>query len=123
MKTFNELIALAKEYARNTGKIIIVEGFMDVIRAYTIGITNVVAMMGTAVTSFQASLIKRMAKEVILGFDGDNAGAKATASCISFVAIKPSLKNSEDDCATTVPLSFIQPVDIAPCEPFDTGFK
>ena len=76
----------AKADARKTGKIIIVEGFMDVIRMYSIGITNVIAMMGTAVTSFQASIIKRMANDVILCFDGDNAGAKATSSCINELA-------------------------------------
>lgn len=71
----------AKEEARKTGKIIVMEGFMDVIAAYKVGIKNVVATMGTAVTENQANLIKRMAKEVILCFDGDDAGAKATFSC------------------------------------------
>ena len=71
----------AKDEARRKNKIIIMEGFMDVIRAYTIGIKNVVATMGTAVTEMQANLIKRMAKEIILCFDGDEAGAKATMSC------------------------------------------
>ena len=71
----------AKEEARKTGKIIVMEGFMDVIAAYKVGIKNVVATMGTAVTENQANLIKRMAKEVILCFDGDSAGAKATFSC------------------------------------------
>lgn len=71
----------AKEEARKTGKIIVMEGFMDVIAAYKVGIKNVVATMGTAVTENQANLIKRMAKEVILCFDGDQAGAKATFSC------------------------------------------
>ena len=54
---------------------------MDVIRAHTIGIKNVVATMGTAVTQVQANLIKKMAKEIILCFDGDEAGAKATKAC------------------------------------------
>ena len=71
----------AKEEARKTGKIIVMEGFMDVIAAYKVGIKNVVATMGTAVTENQANLIKRMAKDVILCFDGDSAGAKATFSC------------------------------------------
>lgn len=71
----------AKEEARKTGKIIVMEGFMDVIAAYKVGIKNVVATMGTAVTENQANLIKRMAKEVILCFDGDTAGEKATFSC------------------------------------------
>ncbi len=71
----------AKEKARQKNLIIVMEGFMDVIRAHTIGIDNVVATMGTAVTKNQANLIKRLAKEVILCFDGDDAGAKATISC------------------------------------------
>ena len=71
----------AKNEARNSGKIIVMEGFMDVIRAYIVGVKNVVATMGTAVTSTQANLIKKMAKDVILCFDGDNAGAKATIAC------------------------------------------
>ena len=71
----------ANEEARIKGSIIVMEGFMDVIAAYKVGIKNVVATMGTAVTSTQANLIKRMAKEVILCFDGDAAGAKATQAC------------------------------------------
>jgi DNA primase len=67
----------AKNIARKKDQIIVVEGFMDVIRLYTIGIENVVATMGTAVTKEQISLIKKMAKEIILMFDGDNAGKKA----------------------------------------------
>lgn len=71
----------AKNIARQKNQIIIMEGFMDVIRAYTIGIKNVVATMGTAVTPNQANLISKMAKEIILCFDGDKAGEKATISC------------------------------------------
>ena len=71
----------AKDKAREKGQIIIMEGFMDVIRASTIGVDNVIATMGTSVTKKQAALIKRMAKEVILCFDGDEAGAHATLSC------------------------------------------
>ena len=71
----------AKDETRSVGQVIIMEGFMDVMRAYIVGVKNVVATMGTAVTKNQALLIKRMAKEVILLFDGDNAGAKATFSC------------------------------------------
>lgn len=71
----------AKDKAREKGQIIIMEGFMDVIRASTIGVDNVIATMGTSVTKKQATLIKRMAKEVILCFDGDEAGAHATLSC------------------------------------------
>jgi len=67
----------AKNIARMKDKLIVVEGFMDVIRLHTIGIENVVATMGTAVTKEQISLIKKMAKDIILMFDGDSAGKKA----------------------------------------------
>lgn len=72
----------AKTYARKEKQIIVVEGFMDVIRLSTIGIRNVVATMGTAVTKNQASLIEKLAPNIILMFDGDEAGNKATKSYI-----------------------------------------
>lgn len=90
----------AKDAARNSGQVIIMEGFMDVIRAYTVGITNVVATMGTAVTKNQALLIKRMAPEVILLFDGDEAGAKATMACaveLEKHGISPKIVRLEDN--------------------------
>ncbi len=71
----------AKEPARQSNQIIVMEGFMDVIRAYSVNIKNVIATMGTAVTKNQALLIKKLGKEVVLCFDGDNAGAKATMAC------------------------------------------
>lgn len=71
----------AKDEARKTGKIIIMEGFMDLFRAYSIGVKNVVVSMGTAVTKNQADLLKRIAKDIILCFDGDEAGEKATYAC------------------------------------------
>lgn len=73
----------AKDEARKTKTIIVMEGFMDVIRAYVSGVKNVVATMGTAVTKEQALLIKRLAPNIILCFDGDVAGAKATFACIN----------------------------------------
>ena len=72
----------AREYVLKSNKIIIVEGFMDVIRLYTIGINNVVATMGTAITNEQVNLIRKLTNNVILMFDGDAAGKKATDSFI-----------------------------------------
>jgi DNA primase len=72
----------AKDEARNKGYVIIMEGFTAVIRAYQIGIKNVVATMGTALTKENAMTIKKMAKEVYLCFDGDAAGEKATMAAI-----------------------------------------
>ena len=72
----------AKEACKKAKKLIVVEGFMDVIRLSSIGIDNVVATMGTAVTKTQALLFKRLSSEIILCFDGDKAGLKATISCM-----------------------------------------
>ena len=72
----------AREHIIKEDKVIVVEGFMDVIRLHTIGINNVVATMGTAITNEQISLIRKLTKNVILMFDGDKAGEKATNSFI-----------------------------------------
>lgn len=72
----------AKESARNKKEIIIMEGPMDVIRASTVGIDNVVATLGTAFGPTQSNLIKRLSTNVILCFDGDAAGLKATKLAI-----------------------------------------
>lgn len=90
----------AKDEARKENKVIIMEGFMDVIRAYTIGLKNVIAMMGTAVTKEQALLIKRMARDIILCFDGDSAGEKATLSCseeLLKIGVTPKIIHLEEN--------------------------
>lgn len=59
-------------------RIIIVEGYMDVIALHQYGINNVVASLGTALTHNQAKLIKRYADKVIISYDADLAGQNAT---------------------------------------------
>ena len=71
---------IAKEECRLKKSVIIMEGFMDVIRASTIGIKNTVALMGTALTKEQISLIKRLSNNIILCLDGDGPGVKAATS-------------------------------------------
>lgn len=73
---------IAKKEARKEKNIIVVEGFMDVIRLSTIGIVNVVATMGTAVTKYQLNLIQKLTPNITLMFDGDKAGEKATNAFI-----------------------------------------
>ena len=68
----------AKEEVRKDKFVIVMEGFMAVIRAHTIGIKNCIALMGTSLTNEQISLIKKLSTNVYLCFDGDNAGIKAT---------------------------------------------
>lgn len=90
----------AFDHAREKHQIIVVEGFMDVIRLYTIGIKNVVATMGTAITKEQADLIKKLSKNVILCFDGDKAGEKAITSALKEleeIGITPKIIRLEDD--------------------------
>ncbi len=70
--------AMAREEVRTKKYVIVMEGFMDVIRASTIGVKNTIALMGTAMTDEQAKLIIRLSKDVILCFDGDEAGRHAT---------------------------------------------
>jgi DNA primase len=69
---------IAKDECRVSKSVIVMEGFMDVIRASTIGIKNTVALMGTALTKEQINLLKRLSKNIILCLDGDEAGVKAT---------------------------------------------
>lgn len=86
--------------AKESRQIIVVEGFMDVIRLYSVGIKNVVATMGTAVTKEHASLIKKLSQNVVLSFDGDKAGQKATINAINEldkIGITPKIVRLEDD--------------------------
>lgn len=71
----------AKIEARNNNSLIIMEGFMDVIRSYGVGIKNVIALMGTSITKEQINLIKRLSTNIILCLDGDEAGNQATLIC------------------------------------------
>ncbi len=72
----------AKETLKKRDSIIVMEGFMDVIRASSVGINNCVATMGTAFTKEQALLLKKICDNIILCFDGDEAGNDATLSAI-----------------------------------------
>ena len=76
---------IAKEQLKKNDSIIIMEGQMDVIRASTIGINNCIATMGTALTKDHKNIIRNMANTIILCFDGDSAGEKATISAIELL--------------------------------------
>ncbi len=64
--------------SRNLSRIILVEGYMDVLALSQFGITGVVATLGTSLTSEQSNLLKRFAPQVWVAYDGDNAGQQAT---------------------------------------------
>lgn len=70
----------AKDSIKRLGYVIIVEGFMDAIRLYSCNITNVIAIMGTSLTTEQINFIKKLRCKVMLCLDNDNAGNTATYS-------------------------------------------
>lgn len=72
---------LAAPAARQEKFIIICEGNMDAIRVYSVGIKNVVATMGTALTKEQIGLLKKLNVKVIIVMDNDAAGEIATMNC------------------------------------------
>lgn len=69
---------LAREAIRREDKVVIVEGYMDVIAAHQHGFANVVACMGTALTSEQLQQLHRFTNNFILALDADAAGQQAT---------------------------------------------
>ncbi|MBR3836065.1 MAG: DNA primase [Clostridia bacterium] len=66
----------------NPSQIIVAEGYMDVIALHQAGFTNSIACLGTALTQEQARLVSRYAQEVVLAYDSDEAGQKATRRAI-----------------------------------------
>lgn len=67
----------ARESIRTSGQVIVVEGYLDAIMLHQAGITNTVATLGTALTDAHLSLLKSQVSEIVLCFDGDEAGVKA----------------------------------------------
>ncbi|MFZ2863391.1 MAG: DNA primase [Ignavibacteriaceae bacterium] len=88
----------AKDDIRKLDKAIIVEGYMDLISLYQAGIKNVVAVSGTALTDDQAQLLSRYTKNVVLLFDADAAGIKASMRSIEIL-----LKRNFDVKISTLP--------------------
>ncbi len=71
-------LQVAKHAMRRAERAIVVEGYFDVLRLGLAGIEEVVATLGTALTSDQAQLVKRYAPHVMLLYDSDDAGLRAT---------------------------------------------
>lgn len=69
----------------DTKKLLIVEGYMDVISLHQRGITNVVAPLGTALTEQQGWLLRKNTEQIILSFDSDDAGLKAKARALEIL--------------------------------------
>ena len=75
-------LSQAKRAVRDQGRAVLVEGYFDVIAMVASGVPTAVAAMGTALTPEQAKLIARFADEVVLGYDGDEAGANAATKAL-----------------------------------------
>lgn len=73
-----ELFALNYAKSSKDGRMILCEGYMDVISLHQAGFTKAVASMGTALTSDQARTVKKYTSEVYLCYDSDGPGQKAT---------------------------------------------
>ncbi len=80
----------SKESIRDTGEVIIVEGYTDFVSLYQAGITNIAASLGTSLTSDQVSQTLRFAPKIIINYDGDSAGKLATSRGISLYFEKAS---------------------------------
>lgn len=78
-------LSFAKDDIRRLDKAIIVEGYMDLISLHQSGIKNVVAVSGTALTDDQVQLLSRYTKNVVLLFDADTAGIKASMRSIEIL--------------------------------------
>lgn len=75
-------------------RIILVEGYMDVISLYNSGINYSIASLGTSLTIDQANIIKKMAREIYICYDSDSAGINATSRAIDIflqAAVKPKI--------------------------------
>ncbi len=80
------LYALNVAKKSQSDKVIIVEGYMDCIALHKAGINWAVASLGTALTQEQARLLKKYFNEVIIGYDADSAGQKATLRGLDILA-------------------------------------
>jgi DNA primase len=94
----------AVESIRQSKRAVLVEGYLDAIRAHTTGYPNVVASLGTAVTSKQLSVLDRLTEEVVLALDPDPAGQNAAArtSLAALDELKQSRSRGPDSSSNLV---------------------
>ena len=76
---------VAKKGQDTKKRLLIVEGYMDVISLHQRGITNVVAPLGTALTQQQGWLLRKTSEQIILSFDSDDAGLKAKIRAVDIL--------------------------------------
>lgn len=96
---------LARESARRRNRLVLVEGYMDVIACHAFGFSEAVASLGTALTPAQANLIRRFSEKVLLLYDADEAGVQASLrafevlnreGCLVQVVALPGAKDPDE---------------------------
>ncbi|GBE03592.1 DNA primase [bacterium BMS3Abin09] len=75
----------AKDSIKKNGSALFMEGYLDVITAHMFGFSNAVAALGTAITPDHGKLIKRFVEDVVIVFDSDPAGIKASRSAAAIL--------------------------------------
>ena len=117
----------AADAISTTGRAVVVEGYMDVITAHEHGFRNVVACMGTAVTSQQLAAIAhalphdgKPARQVVMCLDNDDAGVNATLNSLGVAMAQFSSGNNANNSSIPVEIKVARPVtsgDEAPKDP------
>jgi DNA primase len=116
----------ARQAIRKSKQAVLFEGYMDVIKAWSAGLRNGIATMGTALTDEHCAVLRRQAEEVILCYDGDDAGQAAAFKSIPMlekaglrvsVAMLPKGKDPDDYISEYGPEAFLretidQPVSV-----------
>jgi len=111
----------AKQYIKETGFVVLVEGYMDVIGSWQAGVKNVAATSGTALTTEQIKLLKRYTNDIRLAFDADLAGKSASERGVD-LALQAELEvkiislpygKDPDECAKKDPALWKQAVEQA----------
>ncbi|RYL90411.1 DNA primase [Sporolactobacillus sp. Y61] len=69
---------IARQHIRKSNQVVLLEGYVDVVRAHQAGIQNSVASMGTSLTEEQAAILTRVADTIIICYDSDTAGIEAS---------------------------------------------
>src|SRR5438093_9001553 len=84
-------LAWAKDGIRTAGRVVLMEGYLDVARAVEAGVTEAVATCGTALTSGHARLLRRFTERAVVNFDQDEAGQKAARKSLD-ILVEEGLK-------------------------------
>lgn len=107
----------ARPAIRKSKRVVVFEGYMDVIKSWNAGVKNGVATMGTALTEEHCSVLRRQAEEVVLCYDGDDAGQAAASKAIPLleaaglrvtVAMLPKGKDPDDYISEYGPDAFLR---------------